>query len=162
MCSPCDPPLLLKLQEIQSLKLELKKAGCFPQHDTGPDVQESAKGWGPQFWTSGLGSGKNCRIPPGQNKYPRQRLGLKGRKKIQAKYSRHEHLNEKGRGLRRPKLENTDNSVFPSGNFHKSRTTFSPRLQYNILTTYILLCLTCISGDRTVQRVRRYSCLSNT
>lgn len=39
----------------------------------------------------------------------------------------------------RPKLENTDNSGFPSGNFPQIPTTFSPYLKYNILLTYTVM-----------------------
>lgn len=136
-CSPCHPPLLLKLQEIQSLKLD--KVGCFPQHVTGPDIQEPAKGWGPWFWTSGLGSGKSHRIPPGQNKNPRQSPSLKCSRKFKQNTLDMNIWMKREEDLRRPELENTDNSVFPSGNFLKSPTTFSPYLKYPHYLCFVML-----------------------
>lgn len=139
-------------------KIGAQQSGMLPSARYWPRCSGASQ----RLWTSGLGSGKKCRIPPGQNKKLGQRLNLKGSKKISQNILGVNIWMKRQEDSGRTKLENTDNSVFPSRNFLKSPTTFSPYLKHNILTPCILLWLTCISGERTVQRVRQYTCLSNT
>lgn len=134
-------------------KIGAQQGGMLPSARYWPRCSGASQ----RLWTSGLGSGKKCRIPPGQNKNLRQRLSLKDSKKFRQNILDMNIWMKREEDLGRTKLEK---SVFPSGNFLKSPTTFSPYLKHNILTTCILLRLTCISGDRTLQRVRQYTCLS--